>query len=49
MRIIALCVALLVLGVFIGWLLDSFGDSAGWAIVSKRCTGDLLVNTLHQE
>ena len=33
MRIIALCVALLVLGVFVGWLLDSFGDSAEWAIV----------------
>ena len=33
MRIVALFVALLVLGVFVGWLLDHFGDSAGWAIV----------------
>ena len=33
MRIVALFVALLVLGVFVGWLLDHFGDSAGWAVV----------------
>ena len=31
--IIALCVALVLIGIFLAWLLDSFGDSAGWAIV----------------